>query len=95
MLLVNQCCTLILTDNEDLVIKCCKLISNLINRQHVEIEGKTFSVALQWCLQALRTVDNVFDVMVTIESLLRTNSQHSRTVSGAVCDIFYLYASCF
>ena len=83
LLLVNQCCTFIPTDDETSVVNCCKLMWNLINRQHVEVEGKTFSVALRWCLQALRTLDDVLDVMITIESLLRTSSQqHSRAVSG-------------
>nr|XP_022905160.1 HEAT repeat-containing protein 6 isoform X1 [Onthophagus taurus]XP_022905161.1 HEAT repeat-containing protein 6 isoform X1 [Onthophagus taurus]XP_022905163.1 HEAT repeat-containing protein 6 isoform X1 [Onthophagus taurus]XP_022905164.1 HEAT repeat-containing protein 6 isoform X1 [Onthophagus taurus] len=78
-LLVNQCCTLIQPDNESLVSKCCKLIQNFIKKHDVIIEGKTCSILISWCLEALRQNKKdcvIIDVLITLEMVLKANGDN-------------------
>ncbi|RZC35907.1 HEAT repeat-containing protein 6 [Asbolus verrucosus] len=76
VLLVNQCCSLIPPEDLELVLKCCQLITNLITRQSVLIEGRTLTVAVQWCLQALKEQNSDADILIALDALLRTNTKH-------------------
>ncbi|XP_044253365.1 HEAT repeat-containing protein 6 [Tribolium madens] len=76
VLLVNQCCSLIPPEDEELVLKCCQLITNLITRQKVVIDGRTLTVAVVWCLQALKDQDWIADLLVALDALLRANTGH-------------------
>lgn len=86
VLLVHQCCTLIPSDDFRLVSKCCRLITNLINRQHVQIEGQTLMIAVQWCLQSAKQVQDsaTVEVLVALDALLRSSSQNSHYLLLAV-----------
>lgn len=63
-------------DDSLLVAKCCHLITNLVNRQHISIEGKTFSLVVQWCLQSLNRSSGAvaIDLLVTLDVLVRNNT---------------------
>jgi hypothetical protein len=76
VLLVNQCCTLIPPEDLELVVKCCYLITSLVTRQSVVIDGRTLTVAVLWCLQALQGKNTDADILVALDALLRANSKH-------------------
>ncbi|KAF2895184.1 hypothetical protein ILUMI_10984 [Ignelater luminosus] len=82
VLLVHQCCTVIPQDDSQLVSKCCQLIINLINRQHVQIEGQTLTLAVQWCLQVVKLAHGMVTVEIlwALDALLRSNPQQSHVL---------------
>lgn len=73
MLLINQCCSLITLDNPVLIRKCSKIIKHLINSQHINVEGRTLTIAIQWCLKAFKanTGDVLIDILQALDALLR------------------------
>ncbi|CAG9838730.1 unnamed protein product [Diabrotica balteata] len=75
VLLVNQCCSFVSTDDEVLVPKCSQLLWNLVNRQNVPIEGRTLTVAINWCLNSfkIRNKNVILDILQALDALLRTN----------------------
>lgn len=92
VLLVHQCCTVIPQDDSRLVSKCCQLITNLINRQHIQIEGQTLTLAVQWCLQAIKLAHGIVtvEILYALDALVRSNPQQSHvvihlTVNNIVC----------
>ncbi|CAG9812627.1 unnamed protein product [Phaedon cochleariae] len=86
ILLVNQCCSFIPTDDEVLLQKCSQLLCNLVNRQNIPIEGRTLTVAINWCMNGLRTKNQsvLLDVLKALEALLRINVKNLRVLSGNV-----------
>lgn len=86
VLLVNQCCTLIPPDDSLLVAKCCHLISNLVNCQHLVIEGRTLTLTVEWCLQSLKQSNGVVatDVLVTLDALIRSNPQNRNDIINVI-----------
>lgn len=76
VLLVNQCCTLVSPEDSLLVSKSCQLITNLINRHRIKIEGKTLNLAIQWCFKAFKEADKAvtIDVLITLDALIRSNT---------------------
>lgn len=86
MLLVNQCCSFIPTDDKVLVRKCSQLLYNLVHRQNVTVEGRTLTISVHWCVNGLRTRDDTatLDILQALEALLRNNVDHSIAVNAAV-----------
>lgn len=82
MLLVNQCCTLVPSDDSLLVAKCCHLITNLVNCQQLIIEGRTLTIIVEWCLQALKHSNNVvaIDVLLPLAALIRIKPENVKEV---------------
>ncbi|KAK9885381.1 hypothetical protein WA026_010880 [Henosepilachna vigintioctopunctata] len=80
ILLINQCCSNIPIDEELLIPKCCRLITNLITLQKIIVEGRTLNIAIQWCLKILSNVKKKeslnLDVLIALDSLLRHNSEN-------------------
>lgn len=70
-----------------LVAKGCQLISNLVSRQHVPLEGKSLSTAIAWCTQSLKHCGDIaiLDILAAIESLLRGNGSNV----GEVCCMMF------
>lgn len=81
--MVNQCCSFIPTDDKVLVKKCSQLLSNLVNRQKVVVEGRTLTISVQWCLKGLKIKDDavILDILQALEALLRSNVDNIATVS--------------
>ncbi|XP_031353548.1 HEAT repeat-containing protein 6-like isoform X2 [Photinus pyralis] len=78
VLLVNQCCSLIPHDESDLVSKCCRLITNLVVHQRIEIEGQTLSLVAQWCLLAIKhTPSTNAEILGVLKALLTCNEKNS------------------
>ncbi|VEN58079.1 unnamed protein product [Callosobruchus maculatus] len=75
ILLVNQCCSFIPTDDGILVQKYSQLLWNLVRHQNLLIEGKTLTLAIQWCLSGLQTRDKnvILDVLQALDTILRSN----------------------
>ncbi|KAG5900627.1 hypothetical protein JTB14_005905 [Gonioctena quinquepunctata] len=75
VLLINQCCSFIPTDDEILVQKYSQLLWNLISRQNVPVEGRTLTVAVHWCLGGLKSKNKnvILDILQALEALLRNN----------------------
>ncbi|KAJ9596933.1 hypothetical protein L9F63_012058 [Diploptera punctata] len=75
VLVINQCCSIVPPNDTFLVAKGCQLISNLISKQHVKVEGKTLSLAVGWCVQSLKHCADVaiLDILYALEALLRGN----------------------
>jgi hypothetical protein len=65
-----------------LVAKGCQLISNLVTRQHVKVEGKTLSIAIGWCTQSLKYCGDIaiLDILEALEALLRGNGSNVEEV---------------
>ncbi|KAJ8953878.1 hypothetical protein NQ318_019118 [Aromia moschata] len=78
VLLVNQCCSIIPTDDKLLVQKCSQLLWNLVNRQNIVVEGRTLTISVQWCLNGLKINDKavVLDILLALDSLLRSNTNN-------------------
>lgn len=55
------------------MLKCCQLITNLVRKQSVTVEGRTLTIAVQWCLTALNGGRSDIDVLVALDALLRKN----------------------
>jgi len=70
-----------------LVAKGCQLISNLVSRQHVTLEGKSLSTAIAWCMESLEQCSEIaiLDILAAIESLLRGNGSKV----GEVCCMMF------
>nr|XP_023019529.1 HEAT repeat-containing protein 6 [Leptinotarsa decemlineata] len=81
VLLINQCCSLIPTDDKIPVEKCSKLLWNL-SQQNINVEGRTLMVAIQWCLSCLRNEnkDIFFNILQAMEALLRNNAPNTPTI---------------
>nr|CAH7726599.1 unnamed protein product [Callosobruchus chinensis] len=75
VLLVNQCCSFIPTDDAILVQKYSQLLWNLVRQQNLLVEGKTLTLAIQWCLSGLYTKDKnvIIDVLQALDAILRSN----------------------
>ena len=86
ILIINQCCSIVSPNDTFLVAKGCQLISNLINKQHVKVEGKTLTLAVSWCTQSLKHCGDiaVLDILQALEALLRGNGIYIEEV----CHIF-------
>lgn len=84
VLLINQCCTLIQPDDDILVSKCCRLITNLVTHQHLQLEGRTLKITIDWCMKALKQVDKpiMLEILITIEALLRIDPRNTKGVSA-------------
>ncbi|XP_069701845.1 HEAT repeat-containing protein 6 isoform X3 [Periplaneta americana] len=76
--IIKQCCYIVPPTDTFLVAKGCQLISNLIAKQHVKVEGKTLSDAISWCIQSLKCCREiaVLDILQALESLLRGNANN-------------------
>ncbi|VEN58082.1 unnamed protein product [Callosobruchus maculatus] len=85
ILLVNQCCSFIPTDDGILVQKYSQLLWNLVRHQNLLIEGKTLTLAIQWCLSGLQTRDKnvILDVLQALDTILRSNINKQIIVSNA------------
>jgi len=70
-----------------LVAKGCQLISNLVARQYVTLEGKSLSTAIAWCTQSLKRCGDIaiLDILAAVESLLRGNGSKV----GEVCCLMF------
>ncbi|CAH2014448.1 unnamed protein product [Acanthoscelides obtectus] len=75
VLLVNQCCSFIPTDDSILVQKYSQLLWNLIRQQNLSVEGKTLTLTVQWCLNGLQIKDKniILVVLQALDALLRSN----------------------
>ncbi|XP_050301710.1 HEAT repeat-containing protein 6 [Anthonomus grandis grandis] len=86
VLLINQFCSSVHSDEEILVGKFAQLTAILIKTQNVVVEGRTLILAVQWCLQALKCseVKIVLDVLNALEALLRNNCHNLLTLSDTI-----------
>ncbi|CAH0563740.1 unnamed protein product [Brassicogethes aeneus] len=77
VLLINQCCSFIPTDDGVLIQKCSQLLSNLVNKQQVVVEGRTLTISVQWCLQCLRYKDSavLVNVLQSLDALIRNSAK--------------------
>nr|CAD7407400.1 unnamed protein product [Timema poppensis] len=88
VLAINQCCTVVAPNDTFLVAKCCQLISNLILKQSVKVEGQTLHLAVKWSCQALRNCADiaVLDILLALETLLRGNGGKLEEVDSLLGD---------
>nr|CAD7394973.1 unnamed protein product [Timema cristinae] len=88
VLAINQCCTVVAPNDTFLVAKCCQLVSNLILKQSVKVEGQTLYLAVQWSCQALRNCADiaVLDILLALEALLRGNGGKLEEVDSLLGD---------
>lgn len=59
-----------------LIRKCSRILKNLINNQHINVEGRTLTIAVKWCLKALQVNSSeIFvDILQALDALLRKKS---------------------
>lgn len=65
-------------DNPVLIQKCSRIVKNLINNQHINVEGRTLTIALQWCLNGLK-INNpevTVDILQAIDALIRKKTNN-------------------
>lgn len=88
LLIINRCTSIVPSTDTFLVAKGCQLISNLITKQHVKVEGKTLSIAIRWCSQSLKYCGDVaiLDILLALQALLRRNGSN---VEEVCCFIFH------
>lgn len=57
-------------------------MKNLINNQHINVEGRTLTIAIQWCLKGLEVSDSEVhvDILQALEALLRNNTNNIQMV---------------
>ncbi|XP_034231344.1 HEAT repeat-containing protein 6 isoform X2 [Thrips palmi] len=86
VLIINQCCSLVPPNDTFLVAKGCHLINNLVEKQDVRVEGRTLTVAIQWCIQALKQCPSVAsqDVLAALGVLIRGNGPKVQEHSQAI-----------
>ncbi|XP_047003089.1 HEAT repeat-containing protein 6 [Schistocerca americana] len=86
VLIVNQCCCIVPSNDTFLVAKGCQLFSNLILKQKVKVEGKTLLLAINWCLEAVKYCSDIaiLDILGALEVLLYGNGN----LVKLSCDIF-------
>ncbi|XP_026275692.1 HEAT repeat-containing protein 6 [Frankliniella occidentalis] len=89
VLIINQCCSLVPSNDTFLVAKGCHLINNLVEKQEVRVEGRTLTVAIQWCIQALKQCPSVAsqDVLAALGVLIRGNGSKVQEHSQAILAI--------
>ncbi|KAK3910632.1 HEAT repeat-containing protein 6 [Frankliniella fusca] len=89
VLIINQCCSLVPSNDTFLVAKGCHLINNLVEKQEVRVEGRTLTVAIQWCIQALKQCPSVAsqDVLAALGVLIRGNGAKVQEHSQAILSI--------
>ncbi|CAG9863491.1 unnamed protein product [Phyllotreta striolata] len=90
ILLVNQCCSFISTDDNLLVQKCSQFLWNLVKRQSVPVEGKSLVVAINWCLDStLKSKDKivVLEVLQALDALLRINIDQILSLTDKVVQV--------
>lgn len=85
--MVNQCVTLIPPDDSALVAKCCRLITNLVAGQKLIIEGRTLTLTVDWCLQALKQTHNDVDILLALHAILASGANNiSDAVNSVLTD---------
>lgn len=59
-------------------------MKNLINNQHINVEGRTLTIAIQWCVKGLQVSDSEVhvDILQALEALLRKKTS---TVQMVYC----------
>lgn len=89
VLIINQCCSLVPPNDTFLVAKGCHLINNLVEKQDVRVEGRTLTVAIQWCIQALKQCPSVAspDVLSALGVLIRGNGPKVQEHSQAILNV--------
>ncbi|XP_066141865.1 HEAT repeat-containing protein 6 isoform X1 [Euwallacea fornicatus] len=74
VLLVNQFCTSVHPEDELLVSKCSQFTVKLLTTgQNVIIEGRTLTIAIDWCLQAIKSQTVKLASIRALEALTRNN----------------------
>uniref|UniRef100_A0A8D8LYR9 HEAT repeat-containing protein 6 n=2 Tax=Cacopsylla melanoneura TaxID=428564 RepID=A0A8D8LYR9_9HEMI len=90
ILIINQLCTLITTQDNFLVAKHCQLIHQIISTQHIVLTDATLKLTLQWCLQALSSCPSIStgDVLLALNTLIASHmtSQVVNSVSSVLFD---------
>jgi hypothetical protein len=78
VLIINRCSSIVPSKDTFLVAKGCQLISNLITKQHVKVEGKTLSIAIRWCTQSLKYCGDaaILDILLALKALLHRNGSN-------------------
>lgn len=89
VLIIHQCCSLVPHNDTFLVAKGCHLINNLVEKQDVRVEGRTLTVAIQWCIQALKQCSSVAsqDVLAALSVLIRGNGPKVQEHSQAIISV--------
>jgi hypothetical protein len=82
VLIINQSSSVVPPNDTFLAAKACQLISNLITRQHVKVEGKPLSAAVRWCIQCLKYCGDaaIVDILLALEALLHGNGSNIHEV---------------
>lgn len=84
---MNQCVTLVPPDDTALVPKCCRLLANLVAGQKLLIEGRTLTVTIDWCLQALKQASiDASAVLPALHALLSTAASNISEAVDLVLD---------
>lgn len=85
--MINQSYSVVSPSDTFLVAKACQLISNLITRQHVKVEGEPLSAAITWCTQCLKYSGDaaILDILLALEALLRGNASNIHQVKFLSC----------
>lgn len=90
ILIINQLCTLISTQDHFLVAKHCQLIHQVISSQHIILTDATLKLTLQWCLQALAGCPSIstVDILLALNTLVSCHitSQVVNSVSSVLFD---------
>lgn len=90
ILIINQLCTLISTQDHFLVAKHCQLIQQTLSTQHIVLTDATLKITLQWCLQALSGSASIsmVDILLALNTLIscHVTSQVVNSVSGVLFD---------
>lgn len=82
VLLIHQICSIVTPSDVEVTGKCCVLIVNLITQQHVKIEGRSLSFAIQWIIQILKQTGSTnIATLQCLESLIRDNVDKIQEVS--------------
>lgn len=90
ILIINQLCTLISTQDHFLVAKHCQLIHQIISTQHIALTDATLKLTLQWCIQALSDCPSIstVDILLALNTLItcHVTSQVVNSVSSVLFD---------
>ncbi|KAL1457483.1 hypothetical protein WDU94_007710 [Cyamophila willieti] len=91
ILLINQLCTLITTQDHFLIAKHCQLIHQIISTQNIILTDATLKLTLQWGLQALSSCPSTGDVLLALNTLIVSHitSQVVNSVSSVLFDALF------
>lgn len=85
-LLINQCCNFFSTDDDVFVPKISQLMWNIVYLQYIALEGTTFTLAINWCLDSLnsRNKNVILIVLQALNAVMRANVDQALLLADKV-----------